>query len=253
MLCSKPRSFRIFKQVLGLCLCLVSFTGCPIEQDQNPCCLQRDNSLSILGLGDCQNRQGLVVSKDACSSSEKVLETLCQRYVGFCAQSVGSCVQEWSGSLSPAPPWYDANLCLQQNILANDFCNDTRKCFELLKTGNAQVTLQSTDGNTFSTEVKGSHTSQSIELIIALQNKQQLTITIHSNPAKVQEYSLANNTSRGATIVLLDVEQKKHTSISGYLLIKELKDNKLSGIFSFNTDTAKSYQGTLTQAPLPPP
>lgn len=245
-----PR-MRLLVVLVSILGCSFFWLGCPITQDQNPCCLQRDHSLSKMGLNDCQSRQGLVVSADACTSSEKVLETLCQRYVGFCAQSVGSCVQEWSGTLSPNPPWYDANLCLQQNILSDDFCNTTRKCFELLKTGNSQVTLQSADGKTFSTEVKGRATSQSIEIIAILQNKQQLTFTVHSNPIKTQEYALATNTSLGATLVLLDAEQKSHRSIAGYLLIKEIKDNKISGVFSFNTDTGKTYQGTLTQTPLP--
>lgn len=248
---TRPTLSSLFQPLL-LILMVLWIAGCPIDPNSNSCCLLPDNSVTQSQTGVCLQKQGVSVSSEACTDKSKVLTTLCQRYIGFCTMSVGFCVNTWQNSLKPNAPWYEANKCLQELALSSsDFCNEGNNCFKKLEQGTAQVSVRATDGNSFSTKITQRSTTYSIELLVELNDKRSLVITIHSKPAKQGTYILAKDNSRGATLLYKDKEGKEHPSVSGTLTLSTIENNKVSGTFTFKNEADVTIQGTLTEAPLP--
>ncbi|TNE44809.1 MAG: hypothetical protein EP343_29585 [Deltaproteobacteria bacterium] len=226
--------------------------GCPIDPNSSSCCLFPDNTVLQTQASLCASKQGVPVATDACTERSNILTTLCQRYVGFCAQSVGFCVNTWKDKIKANAPWYQANKCLQELVLSSsDFCTQGNNCFQTLEQGKSEVTVQAPDGTAFSTKVTLRSTSQSLEMAVEMNESRSLVITIHSTPAKEGTYSLAQDNSRGATVLYTDNQGEKHPSISGTLTLSEIKDNRVSGSFQYKNEANQTIEGTLLSAPLP--
>ena len=236
---------------LLLLLLLSNGFNCAIEKDPNPCCLKPDHSVALTTRSACDTAGGLDLSKEACSNKEKILEGLCQRYTGFCFQSHGSCVTDWKNKLKANPPWYDVNVCMQQNLAGGSFdCVKGRQCFEKLQKGVDEVTIKGPDGSFFSSAVKVQSTSQTVELTVTLNDSNSLLITFHSKPLSVKEYTLANNNSQDATVVYTDKGGTQHTSFSGRIVITKIDSNKATGTFKFQNQQNQGYEGILTETPI---
>ncbi len=250
MLLRSPLSRAV---LVGLLLFGVTLSpGCPIDPNSSSCCLFPDNSVVQTQASLCTSKQGVPVTTDACTDRSNILNTLCQRYVGFCAQSVGFCVNTWKDKIKANAPWYQANKCLQDLVLSSsDFCNQGNDCFQTLERGKSEVTVRAPDGAAFSTKVTFRSTSQSLEMAVELNESRSLIITIHSTPAKEGTYSLAQDNSRGATVLYTDNQGEKHPSISGTLTLSEIKDNRVTGSFQYTNKSNQTIQGSLISAPLP--